>query len=92
VWKGWVFAYRARCTLVQESAAPIYVKIEIVDTISSSLKLILKISKKQNESSCKVCHGRFHDILPKEYSRTFPELPWGLQKRCILTTGVIYIL
>jgi hypothetical protein len=28
----------------------------------------------------KVCHGRFHDILPKEYSGTFPELLWGLEK------------
>ena len=25
----------------------------------------------------KVGHGRFHDILPKEYSGTFPELLWG---------------
>jgi hypothetical protein len=25
----------------------------------------------------KVCHGRFHDILPKEYSGTFPKLLWG---------------
>jgi hypothetical protein len=25
----------------------------------------------------KVCNGRFHDILPKEYSGTFPELLWG---------------
>ncbi len=24
----------------------------------------------------KVCHGSFHDILPKEYSGTFHELLW----------------
>jgi hypothetical protein len=24
-----------------------------------------------------VCPGRFNDILPKEYSGTFPELLWG---------------
>ncbi len=27
-----------------------------------------------------MCHGRFHGILPKEYSRTLYELPWGLYK------------
>jgi hypothetical protein len=27
-----------------------------------------------------VCHGRLHDILPKEYSGTLPELPWGTIK------------
>jgi hypothetical protein len=36
----------------------------------------------------KAFHGRFHDILPKEYSGTFPELPWGY----ILTTKVSQIL
>jgi hypothetical protein len=25
----------------------------------------------------RVCHGIFHDILPKEYSGTFPEFLWG---------------
>jgi hypothetical protein len=25
----------------------------------------------------KVCHGKFHEILPKEYSGTFPELLLG---------------
>jgi hypothetical protein len=28
----------------------------------------------------KVYHGRFRDILPKEYSGTFPELLSGLYK------------
>ncbi len=27
-----------------------------------------------------MCHGRFHGILPIEYSGTFHELPWGLYK------------
>jgi hypothetical protein len=52
---------------------PIYVKTLIIDIISSSLKLVLKVRKKKN---AKVCHGRFHYILPKEYSGTLPELPW----------------
>jgi hypothetical protein len=33
-------------TLGQESAAPIYVQAKIVDVISSSLKLVLKVDKK----------------------------------------------
>jgi hypothetical protein len=61
--------------LAQESEVPIYVKTFIIDIISSSFKLVLKVSKKKN---AKVCHGMFHDILPKEYSGTFLELPWGL--------------
>jgi hypothetical protein len=60
---------------VQESEAPIYVTTLIIDIISSSLKIVLKVSKKKN---AKVCHGMFHDILPKEYSGTFLELPWRL--------------
>jgi hypothetical protein len=27
-----------------------------------------------------VCHGRFHDILPKEYSGRFYEVPKGIFK------------
>jgi hypothetical protein len=39
----------------------------------SSLKLILKVNTK--ESFCvKTSHGSFHDILPREYSGTLPEL------------------
>jgi hypothetical protein len=30
-----------------------------------------------------MCHGKFHDILPKEYSGTFYEVPWGLFKEVI---------
>ncbi len=40
----------------------------------------------------KVCHGRFHDILPKEYSGTFLRLLWGkiidYKLRCLPTIGV----
>jgi hypothetical protein len=51
----------------------------IVDAISSSLKLILKVNKK-GILFVKASHGRFHHILPKEYSGTFPELLWGAIK------------
>jgi hypothetical protein len=41
-------------------------------------------------------HGRFHDILRKEYSGTFPELLWGemiyYKKICLLTMRVSQIL
>jgi hypothetical protein len=44
----------------------------------------------------KVCHGRFHDILQKEYSGTFPELLWGkmiyYKMLCLLTIRVGQIL
>ncbi len=35
-----------------------------------------KLTNKKYESFVRVCHGRFHDILPKEYSGTFPEHLW----------------
>ncbi len=44
----------------------------------------------------KVCHGRFHDILPKEYSGAFLELLWGkiicYKMWCLLTIRVSQIL
>jgi hypothetical protein len=44
----------------------------------------------------KVCHGGLHDILPKEYSGTFPKLLWGkiiyFKMRCLLTIRVGQIL
>jgi hypothetical protein len=27
-----------------------------------------------------VCHGKFHDILPKEHPGAFYDVPWGLYK------------
>jgi hypothetical protein len=44
----------------------------------------------------KVHHGSFHEILPKEYSGTFPELLWGkmiyYKMKCLLTISVSQIL
>jgi hypothetical protein len=31
-------------------------------------------------------NGRFHGILPKEYSGTFYEVPWGLFKEMFTNT------
>jgi hypothetical protein len=47
---------------------------------SFSSNLVLKVMKQDGASICWVCHGRFHGILPKEYSGTFHGLPWGLFK------------
>jgi len=47
---------------------------------SLSSNLVLKVMQQDDASCCWVCHGRFHGILPKEYSGTFHELPWGLYK------------
>jgi hypothetical protein len=35
----------------------------------------------------RVCHGRFHDMLPKEYTGTFPEL--FLEKMNLLLKEVL---
>ncbi len=48
-----------------------------VDIISHSPQLALKVSNKKMHLVAG-CHGRFHGILPKEYSGTFYELPWGV--------------
>jgi hypothetical protein len=48
------------------------------DVISYSPKLVLKVSNKKMKlvSGCVM----FRSILPKEYSKIFYELPWGLHK------------
>jgi hypothetical protein len=51
----------------------------MVDIIFHSSKLVLKVKQQDDASCCWVCHGRFLGILPKEYSGTFYELPWGLK-------------
>jgi hypothetical protein len=40
----------------------------------------------------KLCHGRFYDILPKEYSEHSLNFYGDNKKRCILTIGVSQIL
>jgi len=47
---------------------------------SLSSKLVLKVMQQDDTSCCWMCHGRFHGILPKEYSGTFYGLSWGLYK------------
>ena len=49
-------------------------------TSSLSSNLVLKVMPQDDAFCCWVCHGRFHGILPKEYSGTFHGLPWGLYK------------
>jgi hypothetical protein len=51
-----------------------------LDVISYASKIILKVSNKKRNLVSGVCHGRFHGILTKEYSRTFHEPSWGLYK------------
>jgi hypothetical protein len=47
----------------------------------------IRLTKRMN-LFVKVCHGRFHDILPKECSGSFPQLLWenmiGYTFRCLL--------
>jgi hypothetical protein len=45
-----------------------------------NIQLVLKV-KQQVDASCYwVCHGRFHDVLPKEHPGAFYDIPWGLYK------------
>jgi hypothetical protein len=39
-----------------------------------------RLARRRMHLLAKVCHGRFRNILPKEYSGTFPELRRGLLK------------
>jgi hypothetical protein len=47
--------------------------------------LFLKVSHQDDASFCSVCHRRCHGILPKEYSGTFYEVPWGTNKKKMFT-------
>jgi hypothetical protein len=40
----------------------------------------LKVKLQDDASCCWVCHGRFHDVLPKEHPGAFYDVPWGLYK------------
>ncbi len=73
-----------------------HVRLEVSGTrmrchklMTSSLthpNLFWRLSNKSDSPCCWVCHGRFHDILPKEYSGTFYEVPWGLFKGMLTNT------
>jgi hypothetical protein len=39
------------------------------------------LARRRMNLLAKVCHGRFHYILPKDYSGTFPEPSMGTIKR-----------
>jgi len=44
------------------------------------IQLVLKVKQQVDASCCWVCHGRFHDVLPKEHPGAFYDVPWGLYK------------
>jgi hypothetical protein len=55
--------------------------------LMTSLSSILVLNMQHDDASCCwVCHGKFHGILPKEYSGTFHGLPWGLFKEMFINT------
>ena len=56
---------------------------------SLSSNLVLKVMQQDDASCCWVCDGRFHGILPKEYSVTFHG---DYLKRCLLTHRVSQVL
>jgi hypothetical protein len=79
LWKDWVFAQWAKACWHKSQQHRFMSKRKSL-TSSLSSKLVLKVRQQDDASCCWVCHGRFHGILPKEYSATFYELPWGLYK------------
>ncbi len=44
------------------------------------IQLVLKVKQLVDASCCWVCHGGFHDVLPKEHPGAFYDVPWGLYK------------
>jgi hypothetical protein len=44
------------------------------------IQLVLKVRQQVDAACCWVCHGRFHDVLPKEHPGAFYDVPWGLYK------------
>jgi hypothetical protein len=80
-----------RCTLAQESEAPIYVKTFIIDIIPSSLKLVLKVGTKNMSLLRRVMEGSiiFYQNNILEHSLSFHG---DYKKRCILTSWVSQIL
>jgi len=55
-----------------------------------NIQLVLKV-KQQVDASCYwVCHGRFHDVLPKEHPGAFYDGDYI--KKCLLTIMVSQIL
>ncbi len=87
-----VFCRTSRCTLEQESAAPIYAQAQVVDVISSSLKLVLKVDKR-NLLLRWVMQGFIifcqKNILEHSLSFSFFR---AYKKRCLLTMRVSQIL
>ncbi len=83
------FALRAYCGKIgflPNGLRPVGIKVNSTNftgrrksLMSSPLsKLILKIRQQDDTSYWRVCHWRFHGILPKEYSGTFYQPPCGL--------------
>ncbi len=77
LWKEWVFAYWVKARWHKSQWHRFMCKHKSLTSPLSS-NLVLKVKKQDDASCCSVCHGRFHGILPKEYSGTFHGLPWEL--------------
>ncbi len=68
--------YRLR-HIGMEDAAPIYVQTSSLSPLFY-IQLVLKVKQQVDAACCWVCHGRFHDVLPKEHPRALYDVPWGL--------------
>ncbi len=94
LWKDW-FLPNGHGHIRERVSGSNFVQTFSVDVISSSLKLLWRLTKRLS-LFVEVSHGRFHDILPKEYYGIFPEFLWGkmicYKLRCLLTKRVSQIL
>ncbi len=44
------------------------------------IQLVLKFKQQVDAACCRVGHGRFHGVLPKEHPGALYGVPWGLYK------------
>ncbi len=65
---------------------------QIIDTISYSYKLVLKVKQQDDASCCWVCYQRFHGILPKNILDHSMRFHGDYKKRWLLIHRVIQIL
>ncbi len=76
VWKDWASAWWANIHWARSQRHRFMCKHKLLMSSLTHPNLFEGLQQ-EDESCCWVCHGRFHGILPKEYSRTFHELFMG---------------
>jgi hypothetical protein len=86
LWKDWVFAWWASAHQNKSQPHWFMGSHKLVPSSLAHPNLFWRLTNKWMHLVVWVCHGGFHDILHKEYSGTFYEVPWGLFKEMITNT------